>query len=41
MLQKTDTSTNNIAMDFLKDLAYQLSSRDIELPPFLMSTQGY
>ncbi len=34
MLQKTDTSTNNIAMDFLKDLAYQLSSRDIELPPF-------
>ena len=34
MLQNMNTPTGNVALDFLKDLAAQLSSRDIELPPF-------
>ncbi|BAO45612.1 conserved hypothetical protein [Thiolapillus brandeum] len=34
MSQYMNTSTDNVALDFLNDLAFQLSSRDIELPPF-------
>ena len=34
MLRNTKTPTGNIALDFLKDLAVQMSSREIELPPF-------
>ncbi|WP_457673507.1 HDOD domain-containing protein [Thiolapillus sp.] len=34
MLHRMNTPTGNVALDFLQDLAAQLSSRDIELPPF-------
>jgi len=34
MLRNANTPAGNVALDFLNDFAADLSSRDIELPPF-------